>query len=76
MINRIFVSVILILIALSANSQSEQEKIQQLETQRQIDKQRKVTVKMDSAIRLSEEGEYEAADEKFKIVLNSLDMWG
>ena len=72
MINKIFVSAILILIALSANCQSEQEKIQQLETQRQIDKQRKIVVKMDSAIRLSEEGQYEAADEKFKIVLKTI----
>ncbi len=52
--------------------QTEKEKIQQLEEQRQIDKQRKYIVRMDSAMRLSDEGDYEAADGKFKSVLKNI----
>jgi hypothetical protein len=59
-------------IAIPSFSQTEKEKIQKLEEQRQIDRQRKITMKLDSAIRLSEEGEYEAADIKFKIVLKTI----
>ena len=43
-----------------------------MEEQRQIDKQRRVTMKLDSAIRLSEEGQYKEADEKFKVVLSTI----
>ena len=50
-------------------AQSEKEKIQQIEIQKQIDKQRKLNVKLDSAVRLLEEGQYEEADKKFTIVL-------
>jgi hypothetical protein len=53
-------------------AQTEKEKIQKLEEQRQIDKQRKFMVRMDSAVRLAEEGEYEAADVKFKSVLKNI----
>ena len=52
-----------------AQSQSEKDKIQQIEIQKQIDRQRKISMKIDSAVRLSEEGLYEAADEKFKNIL-------
>jgi isocitrate dehydrogenase len=54
------------------SAQTEKEKIQQIEIQKQIDKQRKLTTKMDSAIRLSEEGRYAEADEKFKMVLKNI----
>ena len=53
-------------------AQTEKEKIQQIETQKQMDKQRKLTTKLDSAIRLSEEGQYEQADVKFKAVLKEI----
>ena len=53
-------------------AQSEKEKIQQIEIQKQIDKQRKLNVKLDSAVRLLEEGQYEEADKKFTIVLKSI----
>lgn len=53
-------------------AQTEKEKIQQIETQKQIDKQRKLTTKLDSAIRLMEEGQYEQADAKFKAVLREI----
>jgi len=63
---------VLLACSLTSLAQSEQEKIKALEEQRQIDKQRKVTMKLDSAIRLSEEGRYEEADAKFKIVLSTI----
>jgi hypothetical protein len=58
--------------AIASFGQTEKEKIQKLEEQRQMDRQRKITMKLDSAIRLSEEGQYEAADAKFKIVLKTI----
>jgi hypothetical protein len=58
--------------ASSLLAQTEKEKIQQIETQKQIDKQRKLTTKLDSAIRLSDEGQYELADAKFKAVLKEI----
>ncbi len=64
--------VFIVLSTLLAFGQTEKEKIQQLEEQRQIDKQRKYIVRMDSAIRLSDEGEYVAADDKFKSVLKNI----
>ncbi len=70
------IKITILLIALTIGcqtfAQSEKEKIQQIEAQKQIDKQRKLTTKLDSAIRLSEEGEYEKADEKFKAVLKTV----
>lgn len=57
---------------ISAVAQTEKEKIQRIETQKQIDKQRKVTMQIDSAVRLSEEGQYEAADVKFKSALKNI----
>ncbi|NOS90304.1 MAG: hypothetical protein HOP30_00125 [Cyclobacteriaceae bacterium] len=65
-------TIILLACSLTSVAQSEQEKIKALEEQRQIDKQRKVTMKLDSAIRLSEEGHYTEADAKFKIVLSTI----
>lgn len=67
--------IILTILAVSFHkglAQSEMEKIKAMEEQRQIDKQRKITMKLDSAIRLSEEGQYLAADEKFKVVLSTI----
>jgi tetratricopeptide (TPR) repeat protein len=66
---KLLITTLFLFLLVSANAQTELEKIKQLEEQRQIDKQRRATVKLDSAIRLSEEGHYEEADEKFKTVL-------
>ncbi len=52
--------------------QSEKNKIHELELQRQIDRTRKITMQMDSAVRLSEEGHYEEADVKFRMILKSI----
>jgi tetratricopeptide (TPR) repeat protein len=69
---KLTITTLFLFLLVSANAQTELEKIKQLEEQRQIDKQRRSTVKLDSAIRLSEEGHYEEADEKFKTVLKTI----
>lgn len=63
---------VLLFSTLETVAQTEKEKIQQIETQKQIDKQRKVTMLIDSAVRLSEEGHYDAADVKFKVALKNI----
>ena len=55
-----------------AQSQAEKDKIRELELQRQMDRTRKITMQIDSAVRLSDEGQYEAADVKFKHILQSI----
>jgi uncharacterized protein YbaR (Trm112 family) len=55
-----------------AQSQYEKDKIKELEMQRQMDRTRKITMRIDSAVRLSDEGQYEAADVKFKTILKSI----
>jgi hypothetical protein len=55
-----------------AQSQSEKDKIRELELQRQMERTRKITMQMDSAVRLSEEGQYEAADIKFRSILKTI----
>lgn len=51
---------------------SEQEKILEIELQRAAAKQRFLTLQLDSAILLSEQEAFGAADEKFKFVLKNL----
>ena len=51
---------------------SEQEKIMEMELQRANTKQRYLTSQLDSAILLSEQEAFEAADEKFRFVLKNL----
>ena len=73
MLKRIFVAIFFLSCAQSfAQSQSEKDKIKELELQRQMDRTRKITMKIDSAVRLSDEGQYEAADVKFKTILKSI----
>src|SRR5215831_13435533 len=55
-----------------AQSQYEKDKIKELELQRQMDRTRRITQKIDSAVRLSDEGQYEAADAKFRAALKSI----
>jgi hypothetical protein len=69
---KLLATLVLLLSTIVAFTQTEKEKIQQIETQKQIDKQRKVTMQIDSAVRLSEEGQYEAADIKFKSALKNI----
>ncbi len=56
----------------SAYGQSEQEKLFDLESQRSALRHRQIGGELDSAIALSESGEYELADAKFRAVLKSL----
>lgn len=55
-----------------AQSQAEKDKIKALELQRQMDRTRKIVMQIDSAVRLSDEGHYEAADVKFRNILQSI----
>lgn len=55
-----------------AQNQAEKDKIRELEMQRQMERTRKITQKIDSAVRLSDDGQYEAADAMFRTVLKSI----
>ncbi len=57
---------------LSAQSETEKEKIRQLEIQRQADRKRAMDMKLDSAVALMEQQNYEAASEKFLTILRSV----
>jgi hypothetical protein len=71
-VKKIIWFIVLFSASIAVQAQTEKEKIQQLEAQKQLDKQRKTTMQIDSAIRLSEEGKYEAADIKFKSALKNI----
>jgi hypothetical protein len=73
MLKRIFVAIFFLGCGQSfAQSQFEKDKIKELELQRQMDRTRKITMSIDSAVRLSDEGQYEAADLKFRTILKSI----
>jgi len=74
MARKIILTTILLLgyVLAFSQSQSEKDKIRELELQRQMDRTRKITVQMDSAVRLSEEGHYQEADIKFRMILKSI----
>jgi hypothetical protein len=55
-----------------AQSQAEKDKIRELEVQRQMDRTRKITMRIDSAVRLSDEGHYEEADKRFVSILKTI----
>ena len=55
-----------------AQSQAEKDKIREFELQRQMDRTRRITMQIDSAVRLSEEGQYEVADVKFRAIFKSI----
>ena len=55
-----------------SQSESEKEKIRQLEIQRQADRQRTLSSKLDSAVVLMDQGNYEAANDGFLAVLQSV----
>jgi len=55
-----------------SQSQAEKDKIRELELQRQMERTRKISQKIDSAVRLSDEGQYEVADAMFRSVLKSI----
>lgn len=55
-----------------SQSNAEREKIQQLEMQREAERQRALRQKLDSAIALVNEGNYESADGKLRDVLRNI----
>lgn len=59
-------------IATYSIAQSEQEKLAMIEEARAQEKQRLIMQKLDSAIALMEVGEYQTADEKFRVVLKNM----
>ncbi len=67
-------SIILLFVGLCSYAQSEAERLrlQEIELQKQADRQRQITMRMDSAIRLSEDGKYEDADKKFRAILSTI----
>lgn len=68
-----FASILLFLsIQLIATAQSQEEKIREFELQNEVARQSKLTAQLDSAIFLSDTGEFQAADERFKTLLKSM----
>ena len=69
-----FVLVFLVGSVLTTFAQSEAEllKIQEIEKQKQIAQQRAIAMRLDSAIKLSELGQYEVADKKYVQVLSMM----
>lgn len=55
-----------------AQTEAEKEKIREREIQRQADKQRAVNMKLDSAVAIMDEGNYEEAEVMFLSVLKSV----
>ena len=55
-----------------AQTETEKEKIRQLEIQRQADKQRAISLKLDSAVMLMDAGAYADANDKFVEILKSV----
>lgn len=53
-------------------AQTQEEKIRDFEIQNEAARQQQLSTQLDSAIYLSENGEYQAADEKFRILLKSM----
>jgi len=53
-------------------AQSQQEKIKEFELQREALDRQKLSTQLDSAILLSEIGEYQVADERFRLLLKSM----
>jgi hypothetical protein len=70
---RCAISLVFFLFSLSSWAQaSEQEKLRELEIQRQADKQRVIDRQIDSIAQLIDAGEYQAADKKILSVLKTV----
>jgi hypothetical protein len=74
MVKNILLLCILSLVALSGFSQSdvEKEKLRELEIQKQMEKQRLMSLRIDSAVMLLNQEEYEAADKMFISILKTI----
>ncbi len=58
--------------SLCAQTEAEKEKIREREIQRQADKQRAISMKLDSAVAIMNEGDYEEAEAMYMDVLKSV----
>jgi hypothetical protein len=58
--------------SLCAQTEAEKEKIREREIQRQADKQRAISMKLDSAVSIMNEGNYEEAEAMYMDVLKSV----
>lgn len=68
----VIVAISLVATTITASAQSEQDKIRQLEEDRQRQRSQSVRAELDSAIALTNAGEYGAADEKYRHVLKTM----
>lgn len=68
---KFFTSILLFASVHFAVAQTEEEKIRQFEIQNEAANQRQLSAQLDSAIYLSDMGEYLLADEKFRVLLKS-----
>ena len=64
-----WIFILMTTITVCGQSETEKEKIRQLEIQRQGDRQRAMSMKLDSAVTLMNQGDYQAADETFLAIL-------
>ncbi len=60
------------LFQLVAMAQTQEEKIREFELQNEVARQRKLSAQLDTAIYLSDHGDHEAADLKFRVLLKSM----
>jgi len=67
-----WIFILMTTITVCGQSETEKEKIRQLEIQRQGDRQRAMSMKLDSAVTLMNQGDYQAADETFLAILKSV----
>lgn len=56
----------------AAMAQAQEEKIRAFEIQKEAARQQKLSAQLDSAIYLSANGEYQAADDRFRVLLKSM----
>ena len=72
--NRLIFAGIMMLVfsTVDVSAQSEEEKIAAIELQKTVGRQRSVLLQLDSAILLSHDGNYEAANTKFLYVLKNM----
>lgn len=64
--------VLVLMGSVPAKAQTEQEKLAEIELQKSMSRQRGITLQLDSAILLSHQGEYIAADKKFMFVMKTM----
>lgn len=69
-----FIFPLLLLAAFTTHAQDdpEKEKLREIQKQQEFLKERQITARLDSAVRLMDNGEYESADAKFRSVLASM----